>query len=102
MFILRETLKQARTKYNYVASADDTAFIYHLLIWCLDNCLGARKQTSAERRSIGDLVKGVYKGLIGREEAGVENAVNQAFAAVNMDDDEQLLMIEMLLEGLDG
>ena len=102
MFILRETLKQARTKYNYVASADDTAFIYHLLIWCLDNCLGARKQTSAERRSIGDLVKGVFKGLVSREEAGVENAVNQAFAAVNMDDDEQLLMIEMLLEGLDG
>ena len=102
MFILRETLKQARTKYNYVASADDTAFIYHLLIWCLDNCLGARKQTSVERRSIGDLVKGVFKGLVSREEAGVENAVNQAFAAVNMDDDEQLLMIEMLLEGLDG
>jgi len=101
MFILRETLKQARTKYNYVASADDTAFIYHLMVWCLDNCLGARRQTSQEKRSIGDLFKGMMNNLAERREGNVENALQQAFINAGIDAHQEALLIDLLLEGLD-
>ena len=97
MFILREILKQGRTKYNYVASADDTAFIYHVLVWCLDNCLGARRQTSEERRSIQDLFRGVMNNLGQRREEDMANVVNQAFAGANLDDAMEALLIELLL-----
>ena len=100
MFILREILKQGRTKYNYVASADDTAFIYHVLVWCLDNCLGARRQTSEERRSIQDLFRGVMNNLRERREQDVANVVNQAFAGANLDAVQEALLIDELLRGL--
>tara|TARA_B100000902_G_C27255353_1_gene887551 strand:- start:829 stop:1626 length:798 start_codon:yes stop_codon:yes gene_type:complete len=100
MFILRETLKQARTKYNYVASADDTAFIYHLMVWCLDNCLGARRQTSQEKRSIGDLFQGMMNNLRERREENVENVIERAFMNAGIDAHQEGLLIEILLEGL--
>ena len=101
MFILRETLKQARTKYNYVASADDTAFIYHLMVWCLDNCLGARRQTSEEKRSIGDLFQGMMNNLRERREENVENVIQRAFMNAGIDAHQEGLLIELLLEGID-
>ena len=100
MFILRETLKQARTKYNYVASADDTAFIYHLMVWCLDNCLGARRQTSQEKRSIGDLFRGMMNNLAERNERDVQFNVQQAFDNANIDEHQQAMLVDIMLEAL--
>ena len=108
MFILRETIKQARTKYNYVASADDTAFIYHLLVWSLDNCLGARRQTSQEKRSIADLFKGIMNNLGNRNEEDaqrneehVQQVLEQEIRNANLDAHQEALLIELLLEELD-
>ena len=101
MFILRETIKQARTKYNYVASADDTAFIYHLLVWSLDNCLGARRQTSQEKRSIADLFKGIMNNLGNRNEENVQQVLEQEIRNANLDAHQEALLIELLLEELD-
>ena len=100
MFILREILKQGRTKYNYVASADDTAFIYHVLVWCLDNCLGARRQTSEERRSIQDLFRGIMNNLRTGRTENVRELLNQAFAEANLDDAQQAVIIDIVLGGL--
>ena len=101
MFILRETLKQARTKYNYVASADDTAFIYHLMVWCLDNCLGARRQTSQERRGIGDLFQGMMNNLAQRNEENVEGQIYNVFANADIDEHQQAMLIDIMLEAMD-
>ena len=101
MFILRETLKQARTKYNYVASSDDTAFIYHLMVWCLDNCLGARRQTSQERRSIGDLFRGMMNNLADRNEEDVERNIQRAFDNAQLDEHQEAMLVDLLLGGLD-
>ena len=100
MFILREILKQSRTKYNYVASADDTAFIYHVLVWCLDNCLGARRQTSEERRGITDLLRGVMNNLADRRERNVADVVGNAFDNVNLDEVQEALLIDEMLRRL--
>ena len=100
MFILREILKQSRTKYNYVASADDTAFIYHVLVWCLDNCLGARRQTSEERRGITDLLRGVMNNLADRRERNVADVVGNAFDNANLDEVQEALLIDEMLRRL--
>jgi hypothetical protein len=100
MFILRETLKQARIKYNYVASSDDTAFIYHLMVWCLDNCLGARRQTSQEKRSIGDLFRGMMNNLSDRNEADVERNVQRAFDNAQLDEHQEAMLVDIMLEAL--
>ena len=101
MFILRETLKQARTKYNYVASADDTAFIYHLMVWCLDNCLGARRQTSQERRGIGDLFRGMMNNLAQRNDENIEGQIFNVFANADLDEHQQAMLVDIMLEALD-
>jgi len=100
MFILRETLKQARTKYNYIASADDTTFIYHLMVWCLENCLGSKSQVQSEKMDIGKFFQSMYRGLIDRRDVNVAGALNAAVIAANADEAQQLLLIELLLEGL--
>ena len=71
------------------------------MVWCLDNCLGARRQTSQEKRSIGDLFKGMMNNLAQRREGNVENAIQRAFINAGIDAHQEALLIDLLLEGLD-
>lgn len=99
LFILRETLRQARQKYNYIASADDTAFIYHLMIWQLENCLGATT-LAAEKASIGGLFKNLWKSLSDRGEDNIANVFQQAVAENNIDELNEAIHLQNILEAL--
>ena len=67
LFILREIIKHAKSAYNYTASDDDITFVYTLMVWCLENCLGQGQQQE-ERESLEGFVGRMFNTVFNRNE----------------------------------
>ena len=100
LFILREIIKHAKSAYNYTASDDDITFVYTLMVWCLENCLGQGQQQE-ERQTLEGFVSRMFNTVFNRNEERNEQIAAEVMNLIRAGDIDPAVeeaLIEWMLD----
>ena len=102
LFILREIVKHSKSAYNYTPSDDDITFTYVLMVWCLENCLGAGQQQE-EVESFEKFASRMFQNVFSRNEERNENIAGELMNLIQaggLDPAVEEALIEFILNDM--
>ena len=102
LFILREIVKHSKSAYNYTPSDDDITFTYVLMVWCLENCLGAGQQQE-EVESFEKFASRMFQNVFSRNEERNEQIAGELMNLIQaggLDPAVEEALIEFILNDM--